>query len=243
MAEAARGLGRWPAAGLLLLILGAAGLHDISKARCFSLVGEVTCRVETAAPVVALSFDDGPSAAGTDWAIRQLDVHGVKATFFLVGQEMERRPGLAEALLEAGHEVANHSYSHQRMVARPPGFHRRELAQTQAVLARAGADVRLFRPPYGKKLIGLPLEARRQGLTLVMWDVEDPQARDPAAFADEVVARARPGSIILLHPMYPANGAARQALPRILPGLRGKGLQVVSVSTLLEEARPPGPSR
>lgn len=230
------------AASVLLAGTLAVSILQVSRARCFALTGPVVCRVETDRPLVALTFDDGPTEAGAAAVLPVLEAHGAQATFFLIGREAAERPDLAARLVAAGHEIANHSYSHARMVGRPRGFYERELVLTQAALERAGGESRLFRPPYGKKLAGLPLEARRQGLTLVMWDVEDPQTHDAAAFADEVVAKARPGSIILLHAMYPSNGTAREALPRILEGLRGKGLQAVSVETLLEQARPQGPS-
>jgi peptidoglycan/xylan/chitin deacetylase (PgdA/CDA1 family) len=223
-------------AGILLAGMLALAVWEVSRARCFALTGPVVYRVETAQPMVALSFDDGPTQAGLDAVLPMLEAHGAEATFFLIGREAAARPDLVARLLASGHEAANHSYSHRRMVGRTPGFHRRELAEAQAALATAGAESRLFRPPYGKKLIGVPLAARDEGLTLIMWDVEDPRTADPAAFADEVVARARPGSIILLHAMYPANATAREALPRILAGLRAKGLRVVGVSTLLEVA-------
>lgn len=230
--------------GASVLLLGALAfsLLQVSRARCFALTGPVVCRVETSRPLVALTFDDGPTQAGVDAVLPVLEAHGAQATFFLTGREAAARPDLAARLVASGHEVANHSYTHRRMVGRPQAFYARELAQTQAALAAAGGNSRLFRPPYGKKLFGLPIAVRRQGLAMVMWDVEDPQTQDPAAFAEAVVAQARPGSIILLHPMYPANGTARAALPRILEGLRGKGLEVVGVSALLETARPQEPS-
>lgn len=230
------------AASVLLAGALAASILQVGRARCFALTGPVICRVETERPLVALTFDDGPTQAGVGAVLPVLQAHGAKATFFLIGRETAERPDLAARLVAAGHEVANHSYSHQRMVGRSRGFYERELAKAQAALEGAGGVSRLFRPPYGKKLAGLPREVRRQGLTLVMWDVEDPQTQDPAAFADEVVAKARPGSIILLHAMYPANTTAREALPRILEGLRAKGLQAVSVTTLLQQARRPEPS-
>ena len=73
---------------------------------------------------------------------------------------------------------------------------------------------------------------RRAGLEMVTWDVEDPQTTDPARYAAEVVREARPGSIILIHAMYPANQTARDALPAILDGLKAKGLAVVTVRQL-----------
>jgi peptidoglycan/xylan/chitin deacetylase (PgdA/CDA1 family) len=229
------------AAAALVVAFGAAyGVYRLSRARCFALGAPVLCRVATNRPEVALSFDDGPTPLGLETILPLLEAHHAHATFFLIGQEMERHPRLAPRLLAAGHEIANHSYSHVRMIGRTSGFYDREIEQTQALLAAYGSRSRLFRPPNGKKLIGLPRAVRRHGLTLTLWDVEDPATSDPAAFARQVVAKARPGSIILLHAMYPANATARQALPAILDGLAAKGLFVVSISQLRADARGPG---
>jgi peptidoglycan-N-acetylglucosamine deacetylase len=227
------------AAGVVIVATAATlfALYHVSRARCFALNGPVICRVETSEPKVALTFDDGPTEIGVDAILPLLDQHDAQATFFLIGQEIARRPDLAQRLVGAGHEIANHSFSHRQMVARSAGFYDHELARTEAVLRQAGGTSDLFRPPYGKKLFGLPREVKRQQLRMVLWDVEDPQTSDPKAFADQVVAAARPGSIILIHAMYPANATARQALPRILQGLKAKGLQVVSVQTLLAGQR------
>jgi peptidoglycan/xylan/chitin deacetylase (PgdA/CDA1 family) len=219
--------------------LGAAGwgLLQISRARCFVLAGHTTCRVETAAPVVALTFDDGPTPTGLDAILPALRSHGAHATFFLIGQDAQRRPEMVRALLAAGHEVGNHSWSHLRMVGRSGGFYDAELARTDTALRAAGADPKLFRPPYGKKLVGLPLAVERAGLTMITWDVEDPATQDPQVFARQVVDEARPGSIILVHAMYPSNTTARAALPAILDGLAAKGLKVGTVSELMAQAR------
>lgn len=220
------------------VVLVAAGLWQVSRARCFALTGPVICRVETTRPFVALTFDDGPTPLGVDAVLPVLAKHHAQATFFLIGAEIARRPDLARKLSEAGQEIANHSDTHRRMVFRSPGVYDRELTRTAAALRSVGGASNLFRPPHGKKLIGLPIAVQRHGLRMVLWDVEDPSTDDPRAFAREVVAAARPGSIILVHAMYPANATARQALPLILDGLRAKGLQPVSVSTLLQTAQP-----
>jgi peptidoglycan/xylan/chitin deacetylase (PgdA/CDA1 family) len=229
----------WAAAGAVALAALTAigvGLWQVSRARCFALTAPVVCRVETAARMVALTFDDGPTAAGVDAILPALQAHGAHATFFLIGQEVARRPDLVARLLATGQEVGDHSYTHRRMVGRAPGFYAREIGDTEALLRKAGASSGLFRPPYGKKLIGLPLAVRRQGLTIVMWDVEDPETADPRAFAAQVVAQARPGSIILVHAMYDTNATGRAAVPLILDGLAAKGLKVVTVGELLKHA-------
>jgi peptidoglycan/xylan/chitin deacetylase (PgdA/CDA1 family) len=226
------------AGALVLVLLASAGLWQVSRSRCFVLVGTATCRVETAAPLVALTFDDGPTPLGVEQILPELERHGAHATFFLTGREATQRPDLVRAIVQAGHEVGNHSFTHQRMVGHSMAFYRDEIGETQAALRAAGAESKLFRPPYGKKLFGLPVAVEQAGLRMAMWDVEDPATSDPVTFANGVVAAARPGSIILIHAMYPANDTARRALPMILAGLERKGLSVVSVGELVKQAKP-----
>lgn len=221
---------------ILLAVLGAFGLWRISKAHCLQLVGDVTCRVETTQKVVALSFDDGPTSEGVDAVLPVLERYDARATFFLIGEHMVRHPGQAERLLAAGHELGNHTWSHQRNIGHLPAFYRAEVEQADAELRRVGAEPTLFRPPFGKRLIGLPLAVEAAGYRMVTWDVEDNPERfaDPSAFAQDILARVRPGSIILIHPMYRHSQTAREALPLVLAGLAKQGYQVVTVSELLE---------
>jgi peptidoglycan/xylan/chitin deacetylase (PgdA/CDA1 family) len=223
----------WTLAGLAALLVVAAALWQVSRARCFALVGSALCRVQTAKPLVALTFDDGPTAEGVQSILPELTARRAHATFFLIGGEVEKQPELAQALVVAGHEIANHSYSHVRMVGHSQAFYRGEIDRTDALLRAAGGTSSLFRPPYGKKLLGLPIALQDRHRQMVMWDVEDPATRDPAEFARSVIAQARPGSIILLHAMYRPNDTARRALPLILDGLAAKGLRPVSVGELL----------
>ena len=210
---------------------------ELSRARCFAIGGPAVCRVDTDEPLVALTFDDGPTRLGVDSILPELERHGARATFFVIGQELRAEPQLGRRIVSSGHELANHSFSHARMVGRASSFYAAELEGTQRELRKVGAAASLFRPPYGKKLWGLPLALRRSGLTMIMWDVEDPTTSDPARFASEVVQAARPGSIILLHAMYPANQTARDALPAILAGLQAKGYRVVTAQELLRAGR------
>lgn len=223
---------------LLTGAVAAAGLWQVSRSRCFVLGGEITCRVETTAPLVALTFDDGPTDLGVSQVLPILERHGVKATFFLVGAQVERRPDLARRIRDAGHELANHSFTHQRMMLRPAAWYDDEIARTEAALTRAvGEGSTLFRPPYGKKLWGLPRASERAGLRMVMMDVEEPTTTDPAQYAREVLDAVQPGSILLLHTMYGGNQTARDALPLILAGLKARGLQPVTASELIASAR------
>lgn len=228
---------RFVALATLLALATAIFLWRASKAECWGLVGDLVCRVETTEPIVALSFDDGPTPEGVDIALRELQSRNLRATFFLIGDRMERWPGQAERLAAAGMELGNHSFSHKRMIGQSEAHYDREIARTEALLRAAGAPPsHLFRPPFGKRLIGLPRSVERAGLRLVMWDVADDVAHRPTAqaYADDIVARARPGSIILIHPMYRTNAVERRALPLVLDGLAARGFRIVTVGELLD---------
>ncbi|MET0247845.1 MAG: polysaccharide deacetylase, partial [Sphingomonas sp.] len=104
---------------------------------------------------------------------------------------------------------------------------------------REGGDAALlFRPPYGKKLTGLPIALARTGHRTIMWDIEDPETSDPKAFSDQVLEQVRPGSIILTHAMYRRRDTARRALPLILTGLKDRGYRAVTMSELLRLEQP-----
>ncbi|MBY0344698.1 MAG: polysaccharide deacetylase family protein, partial [Sphingomonadales bacterium] len=90
---------------IIALIVTAALTWQLSKARCIQLVGDVTCRVETEAKLVALTFDDGPTPEGVDAVLAELGPRGIHATFFLIGNRMKKFPGQAERLIAAGHEL------------------------------------------------------------------------------------------------------------------------------------------
>jgi len=236
-------LARWIAITALAAVMVAGlgwGTLAWSNTRCWQVGPPLVCRVQApSAGVVALSFDDGPTPEGVDAVLPVLEAHGARATFFLIGEEVERHPGDAARLVTAGMELGNHSWSHQRMVLKSGSFYDDEIARTQQVLAEAGEDAPvLFRPPNGKKLIGLPRAVERAGLTTVMWSVEDDLSGTLSAkeYAAQIVEQAEPGSIILMHVMYPGGQVAREALPLVLEGLDTKGLRAVTVSELLAAA-------
>lgn len=210
-------------------------MWGLSRNACWQPFGEVICRVETDRPIVALSFDDGPTARGLDAVLPELERRGVKATFFVVGNAAEKHPEQVRRLLAAGHEVGNHSWSHERMIFRTPAFVEREVGDTDRLLRRLGADPTYFRPPFFKRFWLLPRAVERHGLLLVTADVTDEQAGSlsPDALAADMAARARPGSILLLHPMFGGNDTQRHALPLLLDALGKKGLEVVPVGVLL----------
>lgn len=202
------------------------------------MIGTPLCKVETREKLIALTFDDGPTPLGIDSVLPVLASYDAHATFFLIGQEIESHPGQAQRLVAAGHELGNHSFYHKRMWNLFPGTYEAEIRRTDALLRAAGeAHPLFFRPPNGKKLTGLPIAVARAGYRTVTWDHEDPMtAASARAFADMTLARVRPGSIVVMHVMYPPGQIQRDALPLILEGLKARGYRAVTVGELLRHA-------
>jgi peptidoglycan/xylan/chitin deacetylase (PgdA/CDA1 family) len=219
----------------VLLALGAVGLYRLMNARTFQLAGELVHRVETDEKVVALTFDDGPDEH-TEEIIEVLAEEKVRATFFVVGAHLRSDPGRAAALVEAGHQLGNHTYSHRRMVFVSSGTVAAEVEPTDALIRRAGERSEIpFRPPTGKKLLSLPLYLAEHGRRTVMWDVEPESAGDPTAaqLVATVREQVRPGSIVLLHPWYDSGQRTRDALRGVITGLRADGYRFVTIAELL----------
>jgi peptidoglycan-N-acetylglucosamine deacetylase len=219
---------------LLLTPLLAVALLKVSKAECFSLTGHAVCRGETSERRVALTFDDGPTEEGLNAVLPILDRYHAKGTFFLIGKMV--RPELVRRIAAGGHEIGNHSFNHKRMVFHWSDYYDEEIRRTDEALVAAGAPKpKLFRPPFGKKLVGLSIAIERSGKQMIMWDSGDPPDREPRAYARKVIEKVGPGSIILIHPMYSANATERAALPLILEELTKRGYGMVTVSDLLAE--------
>lgn len=214
------------------------GAWRLSSSRTFQLFGEIVPRVETAERAVALTFDDGPTPEATGQILSALRRQGVKATFFLIGTELAQHPELGRQIAQEGHELGNHSYSHERMVLKSPSFIRDEVERTDRLIQQTGYQGPIhFRPPFGKKLVLLPYYLSRTRRESIMWDVEPDSypevARSPDLIVTHVLARARPGSIIILHVMYPSRATSLQAVPGIIDGLRQRGYTFKTVSELL----------
>lgn len=203
----------------------------------------------TPRPWVALTFDDGPWPATTPEVVRTLRRFRAHATFFVIGGFAARYPGLLRRERAAGDEVANHTQDH-RPLADVAGASRlrraeirRELEGGREAICRAGLPApAFFRPPYGHGLFNgrIAAEARAVGERMVGWDVALDRflLRRPTiemAVAG-VLAQVRPGTIILLHDGnvgHATHAGTLAALPRLLAGLRARGLEAVSLRRLL----------
>jgi peptidoglycan/xylan/chitin deacetylase (PgdA/CDA1 family) len=214
------------------------GAFRLSKARDVQLLGELVTHADTDQKVVALTFDDGPSSEYAQRVVDILEAHDAKGTFFVVGREAEQEPAALDALVAAGEEIGNHSWSHPRLLAMSQAAIAGEIERTDAAIRAAGYRGPIYvRPPNGKRLLAAPWYLWRHGRTTVMWSLEPDSvggiAGDPGALVSYVRDRVRPGDIILLHVMYEGREASREALPGILEALAAEGYRFVTVSELL----------
>jgi peptidoglycan/xylan/chitin deacetylase (PgdA/CDA1 family) len=202
----------------------------------------LTCwRGRTDTNSVALTFDDGPSP-DTEGILDVLAKYNLSATFFMVGREVESFPGIAQRVLAEGHEVGNHSYSHPSYLFQRAAQTHAQIRRAQSVIAETiGVRPQMARPPYGVRTPAYFRAARALDLQTVQWDVAgfDWKRITPRQIADNVLRKAQPGSIILLHDGDSAGKNTRKntvdALPLIIKGLRDRDLQIAPLSQLLPE--------
>jgi peptidoglycan/xylan/chitin deacetylase (PgdA/CDA1 family) len=222
---------------VLVLVLLLA-VWKLSSSVQFQLFGELVHKVDTEQKLVALTFDDGPTPHYTTDILQLLELYQVKATFFVTGSETQRYMTQAKQIVAAGHQLGNHSWSHQRMLFMSLDEINREIEGTDQQIRAAGYQGEiLFRPPYGKKLLLLPWYLAENNRVSIMWDIApetfDEDSEDPQTMAAQVLEQVRPGSIVLLHLMYKNRDASRAALPLIIKGLKQKGYTMVRLSDLL----------
>jgi peptidoglycan-N-acetylglucosamine deacetylase len=174
-------------------------------------------------PVLALTFDDGPHPEWTPEVLRILDKYRAKATFFMVGELAARHTDVVRAAAQAGHVVANHSWSHVSFPLMTARERYEQVRRCEEALSPYGA--RLFRPPYCHQTLASRWTARRAGYDVVTFNVhaEDWLPRPAEWMADKLVREARPGAIVILHDnlyrsVLPGAETDRRPMLRALDG-------------------------
>ncbi len=222
---------------LFFLFLSAFGVYWLNRARTIQLFGEIYARVETDQKVVALTLDDGPNEK-IDTVLAILKSHNVKASFFPIGNLMEKDLSPIQKIVNEGHELGNHSYTHRILSLRSYETIRQEIEPTDKLLREAGyiGDIH-FRPPYGMKIFMLPFYLKQNNRKTIIWDVSpegDPKLNEDAdKLSQFVIDQTTNGSIILLHPMNDGREASLHSLDPIIRGLKAKGFVFKTVSELL----------
>ena len=183
-------------------------------------------------PVVALTFDDGPNASSTPILLDGLKERKVRATFFLIGENIEKGENekIVKRMYEEGHLIGNHTYTHCNLSKLETGEAKKELEQTDTVIEKiTGKQPAFARAPYGE----LPVDSEQDlSRMYIGWTVDplDWMTEDAGAVVKTVVEEINPGDVILLHDCYPSSV---QAAIRIVDLLQGKGYEFVTVDHLI----------
>ena len=195
------------------------------------------CHVE--GQYIAMTFDDGPSAALTPKLLDLLKAKGIKATFFLIGENAKAHPEIVKRALNEGHEIANHSWSHPNLAKKSDEEVRSELNRTKdAIVAAIGQRPTLMRPPYGSLTVAQRKWVHEDlGYQIILWDVDPLDWKRPGAAAVEqrIVSGTKSGSIILAHDIHPGTV---EAMPATFDALLEKGYKFVTVTELLAMDKP-----
>jgi peptidoglycan/xylan/chitin deacetylase (PgdA/CDA1 family) len=225
-AAAALGLAAWAAPAPAAHLPPLCGLLGIAR------------RLDLGPDAVGLTFDDGPHPRGTPAVLDALATAKVRATFFVVGEQLRAHPSVAREIVAAGHALAVHGDRHVCTSLRTPRALRADLDRCCALVEELmGTATTRYRPPFG---VFSPLalaEARRRSWTPLLWSAwgrDWRAAATPGSIAHDTTRALSRGDVVLLHDAdhYSAAGSWRrtaQALPRILDAMAARGLRAVAV--------------
>jgi peptidoglycan/xylan/chitin deacetylase (PgdA/CDA1 family) len=191
-----------------------------------------TWRYDTPEKVLYLTFDDGPTPEITPFVLDQLAQYEARATFFLIGNNVEKYPELAQRIVAAGHAIGNHTQHHVRGRKTDIRSYLEEVAAAQQAIARhTGLQPRLFRPPYGS-LTRRQSCALRNHFEIAMMDVisgDFEHRRSGERCARTVIRHARPGSVVLFHDSFKARARVTVALPQVLAHFQEQGYRFAAM--------------
>ncbi|MDB5071705.1 MAG: polysaccharide deacetylase [Candidatus Eremiobacteraeota bacterium] len=233
-------------ASIALLAAGSFGLYELVESpRSDAFQPVVT---HGTGPVVALTFDDGPTRGVTDRVLDVLEREHVHATFFVVGRAARREPALLRRMAADGDEIENHSDTHPHLnVLLSPALDAEIVNTDDAIHAATGRGTSWLRPPFGARNAAVLDAARRHGKRVVLWtamlDETSPHA-SPDALANRLLRQVQYGAIIVLHDgdqgRSQAGGRAYEAglTAQVISALRARGYRFASLAELDRIARP-----
>lgn len=227
------------AAAVLILV---ALLYYLFMSSNSQLFGRFPYRIVTTEKVLALTFDDGPNPPFTTELLEVLRKHGVKATFFIVGKNLERASDVGQTIVADGHVIGNHSYAHKFSSCFSRSSFLRDIEHNQEVIhSIVGIRPTLFRPPWLFRYPQLLTAVRAGGLTPVSGlfgcELEIFRPR-PGVIVRRALSLTKPGVILIFHDGYNASGGNRQetilAIDKLIPALKARGYSFMTVPELLQ---------
>ena len=180
---------------------------------------------------VFLTFDDGPIPEITDWVLDQLKVYNYKATFFCIGNNIEKHPEVFNKLIEEGHAIGNHTFNHFKGWNTPNKTYFKEVELCEVEIQKSSIvnlKSKLFRPPYGKIKPSQSRRLRKLGYKIIMWDVlsaDYKKENSKEKCLENVLKNVESGSIIVFHDSIKAFPNLEYVLPKTLQFLSENGYQ------------------
>ena len=193
---------------------------------------------------IAFTYDDGPNDPHTLKLLEVLARHGAPATFFLIGRFVEERPDLVREIVQEGHVIGNHTYTHPALTFRGPEVTRAEIERCQRAIEQAcGIPPNIFRPPYGSRRPGTLPTVRSFGLEPIMWSVTGYDWNAPPAgkIVQAVSRKVRGGDVVLLHDgSHKGMGGDRAqtviASDQLLAHYKSEGYEFVTIPQMMRKA-------
>lgn len=192
--------------------------------------------IPTSEPKVYLTFDDGPTPEITEWVLEQLKEYNAKATFFCIGNNIEKHPEIFKKVIQEGHTIGNHTFNHVKGWNTTNKMYAEETEQCEQLIQNFSTEAlqpKFFRPPYGKIKISQSKALRKKGYKIIMWDVLsvdfDPNIT-PEKCLNNVIDNLENGSIIVFHDSFKAFQNLKYALPKTLGFLKNKGFECEKLS-------------
>lgn len=194
--------------------------------------------VPTSEKVVALTYDDGPGAgaSGTPAVVALLKAARARATFFVLGEELRQRPEVVRAAAGAGMEIENHGDRHRNLAALAPGPLAADIARgADAIATETGRRPHFLRPPFGAQNARVRAAAHDLGERVVLWSVDTRDWTNPGSdvIVRRVLGQVAPGAIVLLHDGGSDRSQTVEATRQLLPALRARGYQMVTLARLI----------
>jgi peptidoglycan-N-acetylglucosamine deacetylase len=211
----------------------------IINKRDFQIFGQIYSNINTDEKFISLTFDDGPEPLFTDKILSILSNENIKCTFYLIGNEIKLHRNEAVKIIKDGHEIGNHSYSHNRMIFKSWNYIKSEIENTDLLINSIGYNGNItFRPPNCKKLFILPLYLKFNKRLTVTWNIEPDSiesiSNNSLKMVNYVEERIQPGSIILMHVMNNNRIESMNSIQPMIKSLKLKGYKFLTVSELLK---------
>jgi peptidoglycan/xylan/chitin deacetylase (PgdA/CDA1 family) len=191
-------------------------------------------RGRTTMPYIAMTYDDGPHPRNTPRLLDMLRERNIKATFYVVGRNVNMYPEIVRRIVAEGHEIGNHTWTHRNLTTLSDSSVRWEMDKTRdAIVAACGVKPRTMRPPYGAlRQRQRAWIYREYGYPTILWNVDPEDWRRPglSVVAGRIINNTRSGSIVLAHDLHKSTV---DAMPASLDGLLRRGFKFVTVSQLL----------